>query len=130
MQSTLVHASKKALLKPTKHRMLFDFKSSGESSSPDEMPSDSEISADVSSLASTPQTCDFTLKAPVIVDLTAPRNSALSIDTNTTVSNNDTTASNNDTTAPNNDATAPNHDTIASSDDTTITAASEEFQFQ
>jgi len=47
--------------------MLFDFESSGESSSPDEMPSDSELSADVSSLASTPQTRDFTLTTPVIV---------------------------------------------------------------
>jgi len=100
-QSTLAHTSKKSLSKPADRPTLFDFGSFGESSSADEMLSDSEVGADVSSLASTPQACDLKLPAlPITVDLTAPSKSASSSDTAVLNSNaiNDTIASSNGTT--------------------------------
>jgi len=56
--------------------LLFDFGSSS-GSSPDEVISDSEVSADVCSLASTPQTSYLPHPPlPIIVDLTTKSDSA------------------------------------------------------
>jgi len=116
-QSSLIHASKKSLSKHANRPSLFDFVSSSESS-PDEMISDSEVSADVSSLASTPHASDLPLPAlPVIVDLTTKSDSAASNDASG--SSNETTAVSNDTTALRNDSTATSNDTTASSNETT-----------